>query len=101
NLSHMRFGRIERRLDESRGRHILAALEHTSGEKVPDWISDNLSRGADELDLVRSGLDDSMRLALQEIIDVRKRMPEIEDYRTAAYIIALQKLARSYIDIGV
>jgi glutamate dehydrogenase (NAD(P)+) len=101
NLSHMRFGRIERRLDESRGRHILAALEHTSGKKVPDWISTNLSRGADELDLVRSGLDDSMRLALQEIIDIRRRIPEIEDYRTAAYIIALQKLARSYIDIGV
>jgi glutamate dehydrogenase (NAD(P)+) len=101
NLSHMRFGRIERRLDESRGRHILAALEHASGQPVPEWISTSLSRGADELDLVRSGLDDSMRLALQEIIDVRKRMPEVEDYRTAAYIIALQKLARSYTYIGV
>jgi glutamate dehydrogenase (NAD(P)+) len=79
----------------------VAALEHTSGKKVPDWISENLSKGADELDLVRSGLDDSMRLALQEIIDIRSRMPEIEDYRTAAYIIALQKLSRSYLDIGV
>ncbi|MEJ2610855.1 MAG: Glu/Leu/Phe/Val dehydrogenase [Candidatus Thiodiazotropha sp.] len=101
NLSHMRFGRIERRLDEARGRCILTALEETSGHKVPEWISDKLARGADELDLVRSGLDDSMRQAMQEIIAIRKRKPEIEDYRTAAYIIALQKLARSYIDIGV
>jgi glutamate dehydrogenase (NAD(P)+) len=101
NLSHMRFGRIERRLDEARGRNVVKALEETSGKQVPEWISDKLARGADELDLVRSGLDDSMRQAMQEIIDIRSRKPEIEDYRTAAYVIALQKLARSYLDIGV
>jgi glutamate dehydrogenase (NAD(P)+) len=101
NLSHMRFGRIERRLDEARGRNMIRALEETSGRQVPAWISNSLSHGADELDLVRSGLDDSMRQAMQEIIDVRSRKPEIEDYRTAAYVIALQKLARSYVDLGV
>lgn len=101
NLSHMRFGRIERLLDEARGRNVVRALEETSGKKVPEWISNSLSHGADELDLVRSGLDDSMRQAMQEIIDVRSRKPEIEDYRTAAYVIALQKLARSYLDLGV
>jgi len=101
NLAHMRFGRIERRLDEARGRNVVRALEEISDKKVPEWISGALSRGADELDLVRSGLEDSMRQALQEIIDIRGRKPEIEDYRTAAYVIALQKLARSYVDLGV
>ncbi len=101
NLSHLRFGRIERRLDEARGRNVVRALEETTGRKVPDWVSEKLCRGADELDLVRSGLDDSMRQAMQEIIDIRSRKPEIEDFRTAAYVLALQKLARSYIDIGV
>jgi glutamate dehydrogenase (NAD(P)+) len=101
NLSHMRFGRIERRLDEARGRNVVRALEETSGKEVPQWISDSLAHGANEMDLVRSGLDDSMRQAMQEIIDIRSRKPEIEDYRTAAYVIALQKLARSYLDIGV
>jgi glutamate dehydrogenase (NAD(P)+) len=80
---------------------VVTALEQTTGNQLPDRIKNNLSKGADELDLVRSGLDDSMRLALQEIIDIRNRKPELEDYRTAAYVIALQKLARSYIDIGV
>ena len=80
---------------------MVRALEETSGRKVPDWISNSLSHGADELDLVLSGLDDSMRQAMQEIIDVRHRKPEIEDYRTAAYVIALQKLVRSYLDLGV
>jgi glutamate dehydrogenase (NAD(P)+) len=101
NLSHMRFGRIERRFDEARGRNVIRALEETTGNQVPDWVCDSLARGADELDLVRSGLDDSMRIAMQEIIDIRSRKPEIEDYRTAAYVIALQKLSRSYLDIGV
>jgi glutamate dehydrogenase (NAD(P)+) len=68
---------------------------------VPDWIREELVRGADEFDLVRSGLDDSMRLALQEVINTRNRDSNIDDYRTAAYVIALTKLSRSYLDVGV
>lgn len=100
NLSHIRFGRIERRFDETRGRHIVQALESLGGT-VPDYLRDELIRGADEFDLVRSGLDDSMRLALQEIIETRAVNDKIEDYRTAAYVISLSKLSRSYLDIGV
>jgi glutamate dehydrogenase (NAD(P)+) len=58
-------------------------------------------RGASELDLVRSGLDDTMRAAYQEIRDTLKRYPEIHDYRTAAYVIAIRKLAQSYYDLGL
>lgn len=100
NLSHIRFGRIERRFDEQRGRHIVQALESLGGT-VPGYLRDELIRGADELDLVRSGLDDSMRLALQDIIRVRRSRENVNDYRTASYVIALEKLARSYMDVGV
>jgi glutamate dehydrogenase (NAD(P)+) len=101
NLTHIRFGRIERRFDEQRGKHMVHALEQMTGRETPNGLKTELERGADEFDLVRSGLDDSMRLALQEIIDTRNRNEKIEDYRTAAYTIALSKLARSYLDIGV
>ncbi|PLY15623.1 MAG: glutamate dehydrogenase [Sedimenticola sp.] len=101
NLSHIRFGRIERRFDETRGHHIIQALEALTGDKIPESILQKLARGADESDLVISGLDDSMRLALQEIINTRNSSANIHDYRTAAYVIALQKIARSYLDIGV
>ncbi len=101
NLTHIRFGRLERRFDEARGQHIVTALEEMNNGKVPDWIQKELVRGADEFDLVRSGLDDSMRLALQAIIATKNSNPKIEDYRTAAYVIALGKLSRSYIDVGV
>ncbi|MES9937477.1 MAG: Glu/Leu/Phe/Val dehydrogenase [Sedimenticola sp.] len=101
NISHIRFGRIERRFDETRGSGIVRALESVTGGTVPAPIQQELARGADELDLVNSGLDDSMRLALQEIIAIKNRSDKIEDYRTAAYVIALEKISRSYLDIGV
>lgn len=101
NLSHVRFGRLERRFDEARGNCIVHALENMTGKEAPDHIRKNLSRGADEFDLVRSGLDDSMRQGLQEIIDIYHRNEKIEDYRTAAYVIALSKLSRSYLDVGI
>ncbi len=101
NLSHVRFGRLERRYDESRGNCIVHALNEMTGKEVPDYIKENLAHGADEFDLVRSGLDDSMSQAMQEIIDTYHRNEKIEDYRTAAYVIALAKISRSYLDIGV
>ena len=101
NLTHMRFGRLERRFDESKGNCIVHALNEMTGKEVPDYIKENLGRGADEFDLVRSGLDDSMRQGMREIIDAYNRNDKIEDYRTAAYVIALSKLSRSYLDIGI
>lgn len=101
NLTHLRFGRLERRFDEQRGRDVVNAIEAATGRSLPTTVTDQLQRGAEEFDLVRSGLDDSMRLALQDIIETRNSEPLIKDYRTAAYVIALHKLARSYLDIGV
>lgn len=100
NLNHVRFGRLDRRFHEARGLQVIEAIEGATGQKVPEHITKQLARGADEFDLVRSGLDDSMRLALQEIIRVRKQNPKINDYRMAAYVIAIEKVARHYRDIG-
>ncbi len=101
NLSHIRFGRMERRFDEMRGQHIVSALELLTGQTAPDWMQSGIVRGADELDLVRSGLDDTMRLAFQEIRELRATSDQPLDLRTAAYIIAIRKIARSYLDMGV
>lgn len=100
NLSHMRFGRLERRYDELRGTSYLTALENMTGKEVPGRLHTEIVRGASELDLVRSGLDDTMRAAFTDIRDTMKRYPEIRDYRTAAYVIAVLKLAQSYYDLG-
>jgi glutamate dehydrogenase (NAD(P)+) len=57
--------------------------------------------GADELDLVRSGLDDTMRNSYHQLKEVLNTNDKVTDFRTASYVVAIQKLLRSYIDIGV
>ena len=101
NLSHMRYGRMQRRHEETRAQHYLTALESTTGQKVPDWMRTEILHGADELELVRSGLDDTMRLAYQEIREAMRLSKEEIDFRSAAYIIALDKISRWYRDLGI
>jgi glutamate dehydrogenase (NAD(P)+) len=101
NLSHIRFGRMGRRLDEWRGDRIVNALEVVTGKPVPAGIRAELRTGADELALVRSGLDDSMRQAYQEIRETYHSHGEISDFRTAAFVVALERISRSYLDMGV
>ncbi|MGD8571757.1 MAG: glutamate dehydrogenase, partial [Gammaproteobacteria bacterium] len=101
NMSHIRFGRMQRRFDEQRGFHIADAIQTMTGLQLPDHINSRLQSGADELTLVRSGLDDSMRLAFQEIKELRDSHERIQDYRTAAYVVAAKKISQTYLDVGV
>ena len=101
NISHIRLGRMQRRHDEMRGMEMTRVLEEATGRSVSEKIRNNISRGADELDLVRSGLDDTMRLAYQEIRVTRDKNENISDLRTAMYVTSIEKIARSYIEVGV
>lgn len=101
NLSHIRFGRMERRHDEMRGAQMLKAVEKLTGKQAEDWMKKELIYGADELDLVRSGLDDTMRNSYQQIKEVLDTNDKVTDHRTASYVVAINKIVRSYIDIGV
>jgi len=101
NLAHIRFGRMERRHDEMRGAQMLKAIETLTGETSTEWMQKELVYGADELDLVRSGLDDTMRNSYQQLKEAYNSNDDIHDFRTAAYVVAIQKLVRSYVDIGV
>ncbi|HHH44550.1 MAG TPA: Glu/Leu/Phe/Val dehydrogenase [Gammaproteobacteria bacterium] len=101
NISHIRFGRMQRRHDEQRGAELARMIEQVSCNRVGDEQKDSISRGADELDLVRSGLDDTMRLAYQEIRETLQGDDRIRDLRTAAYVSSIRKIARSYLDVGV
>jgi glutamate dehydrogenase (NAD(P)+) len=101
NISHIRFGRMQRRLDEWRGERIVEALEFLTGKELPNDMRLNITRGADELTMVRSGLDDTMRLAYQEISEKFRSNPQITDFRTAAYVVAIEKIARTLLEMGV
>jgi glutamate dehydrogenase (NAD(P)+) len=101
NLSHIRFGRLERRLDELRMNRIIEALESLTGKQVPDSLKRDLMLHTDELTLVRSGLDDTMRLSYQAMRHEFYRSDDVTDFRTAAYLVAIRKIARTYDDVGL
>lgn len=101
NITHIRFGRMERRYDEAKGLSFVEALETLTDKTVPIGLRKSIFKGADELDLVRSGLDDTMREAYQEIRRVSERFPEVKDLRTAAFVTAIEKISRTHIEMGI
>ena len=101
NLSHIRFGRMQRRAEESRHQLVVDELERLSADKELGWtLSPNFKekylRGAGELELVRSGLDDTMRTAYEAMSHVWHSRDDVEDLRTAAYLVSIEKVAASY-----
>jgi len=101
NLSHIRFGRMERRFEEARGQATIEALKKVGSGQVSELTTELLARGAREVDLVRSGLDDTMREGYAEIRDILVSRDNVPDLRTAAYVVAIQKLADSALTMGV
>lgn len=101
NISHIRFGRMQKRHDELRGQQMAAMLEEVTGSKISDTLRGSVTRGADELDLVRSGLDDTMRMSYQQIRNTLENTENVHDLRTASYVAAISKIAGSYVDVGV
>ena len=96
NLARIRFGRLERRHEEMKGKLIVETLETMLKAKVPNDLKNKLIEGADELDLVRSGLDDSMRDAYINIRETFHSMNNVDDFRTASYVVAIKTIAKGY-----
>jgi len=101
NLSHIRFGRLEKRYDELRSSQYTSLLEEVVGTKINDHQRSMILGGADEVDLVHSGLADTMSHSYQCIREEMLSNDRIDNLRTAAFTLAIRKISRSYIDIGV
>jgi glutamate dehydrogenase (NAD(P)+) len=101
NLSHVRFGRMEKRREEKSVNELLSAMENAFGKKIPAAIRKKLTFGPNEVDMVNSGLEETMAEAYQEILMVRQAVPGCSDLRTAAYIVAINKVATAYLELGV
>jgi len=98
NLSHIRFGRMDRRLDEMRAHRIIELVESMTGKTVPPALKHKVNIGAHELDLIRSGLEDTMSSAYRNIRELWLSRDAISDLRTAAYVTALEKIANYYLN---
>jgi glutamate dehydrogenase (NAD(P)+) len=106
NLSHIRFGRMQRRAEEARSRLLVEELERLSSDKGLGWslaedFKERFLTGSDELALVRSGLDDTMRTAYQAMREVWHSRQDVEDLRVAAYIVSIDRVAKTYRSKGL
>lgn len=101
NLSHVRFGRMEKRYRATMNNNILNAIEGASGTKVSEESMALINRGADERDLVYSGLEETMINAYDNIRERMVTNKGIKDLRTAAFVEAIDKVAISYQNLGI
>jgi glutamate dehydrogenase (NAD(P)+) len=101
NISHMRFGRMAKRFDQGREQRILDLIESAGGESISPERRQELASGHDEIDLVRSGLENTMADAYEEMQQALERFDDVSDLRTAAYLVSIEKVANSYAQLGI
>jgi glutamate dehydrogenase (NAD(P)+) len=101
NLSHVRFGRMGKRFEQTSFEKLLRVVEESTGRRLSDAERKGVARGADEIDLVNSGLEESMAIAYNQIREVWKSDSRIPSLRTAAFISAINKIAICYAELGI
>jgi glutamate dehydrogenase (NAD(P)+) len=100
NLSHMRFGRMGKRIGIQTQRHMIQGIEEMTEQPFPAHLRDDVLHGIDELELVNSGLEETMIQGFQLILDTMQQH-SIEDLRTAAFVCGLQKVVVAYEQLGI
>ena len=101
NLSHVRFGRMGKRFDQGTYQRILDIIEEKTGKDVSEDELSRVARGADEKDLVYSGLEETMIVSYQQIREVWREKEAVPNLRTAAFINAIDKIALCYLELGI
>lgn len=101
NLNHVRYGRMEKRFTENINRQVVNQIEDLTGKKINDTQRAFIEHGPDEVDIVYSGLEETMISATREIMETWDSNAEIPNMRTAAYIVAINKVGTSYDELGI
>jgi glutamate dehydrogenase (NAD(P)+) len=98
NISHIRFGRVEKRFQEQKILDLVNLLDERTKIKTDPELISKIMRGAGEEDLTFSGLEDAMRNAFNEILNVKKKINK--SFRESAYYLSLQKIRKFYTPEG-
>ena len=91
---------MRKRFEEDRETHIVDAIEKSSGRSIPKFLREKIVHGASELDYVRSGLEDAMRNAFIDICEIKNKNKTLS-YRDSTYILALKRLEKTHLDLGL
>ncbi|PVU84648.1 hypothetical protein BB559_005183 [Furculomyces boomerangus] len=94
NLSHVRFGRMNKKWDEKGKEKLVTLVEKNAGRQLSETERRTLIHGAEEHELVYSGLEDTMVVACQETRATANSLNI--DYRTAALTNAINKISTVY-----
>ena len=97
----MRFGRMEKRFDQQKYMNMVNLVERLTGKSIGAKEREFLTKGADEIDLVRSGLEETMITAFDQIRAIMKKKKKVNDLRTAAFVNAIQKMGSDYLAMGI
>jgi len=102
NLSHVRFGRMQKRYEEGAARRLLEAVQQATGKQFTEERLGFYSEGPDEEDLVNSGLEEAAVSAYQQIREIQQRHGSDQvSLRTAAFVSAIDKVALTYEEMGI
>lgn len=100
NITHLPFGLMDKRQTASSGQAIVSALEGIMGRPLADDQRRLIARDTSEIDVVRSGLEEIMTRAFDDIMARQKEMPDAT-LRTAAYAVTIARIADYYRAIGL
>ena len=101
NLSRIRFGRMQRRAEETRISALIEGIISLTGSDFPEHLAKKAIQGGKEIDLVRSGLEDTMRNTYEVISETWNSDVRVKDLRTAAMMVAIKRIAQSYSSMGI
>ena len=101
NLSKIRLGRLQKRAQEAQMAILVDGIEKMTGKVFPQENFNGLVKGGSELDLVRSGLEDTMRDTYKIISEVWNNDKNAPSLRTAAMMVAIKRVAQSYSSLGI
>lgn len=101
NLSRIRFGRMQRRAEEARFGALIDGITLLTGSEFPQHLAKKAIEGGTEIDIVRSGLEDTMRSTYEVISETWNSHPEVKDLRTASMMVAVKRIAQSYSSMGI
>jgi glutamate dehydrogenase (NAD(P)+) len=101
NLSHVAFGRMDKRYEENTSLNLINLMEKMTGVSLTKEQKSLVVKGPSELELVNSGLEETMIRSYHEIRNIKQGNPKINDLRTAAFVGSIDKIAVSYMNLGI
>ena len=101
NLSHIRFGRMDKRFNQNTYDNFVTLVENMTGKKVNNLEREFLTKGGDEIDIVRSGLEETMVTSYNYTREIMSRKRKVTDLRTAAFVNAIEKIGSDYMAMGI